>query len=277
MKKIISILSVISLFIPTTAFASRQVRVELNCLELEFDQPAIISENRTLVPLRKIFESLGATVSWDDATRTAISTKGDRTVSITIGTNQLIVNGDTVELDVPAKIINNRTLVPLRAISEAYNCDVLWNDSEGLVDIFDLTFTNSAKSQYSADNGISFTYFTDSEFYKKSEDELSLKSNDVSVTITKEPSVDVEINDEYMEEIKKGLEEFSSLETRWVKKSPTKNLLEIACHNKGNTIFYTYANRDGFSYNLALTAPDGSKSSDLEKIMYVLKTFKNNF
>lgn len=277
MKKIIGLLSLVSLFISSTAYAAREVDVRLNCITLEFDQPAIISENRTMVPLRKIFESLGAQVEWDDLTRTAIATKGERKVSITIGTNQLIVNDEIIELDVPAKIMNNRTLVPLRAISEAFLCDVLWNDTESLVDIFDLTFINSAKAEYNSDNGINFTYFSDSDLIKKSEDELSVKSGDVSATITREPAENVTINDEYIEEIKKGLREFSSLESKWVKKMPEKNILEIACHNKGNTIFYIFAHRDGFSYNLALTAPDGSNPGDLEKIMYVLKTFKNNF
>lgn len=277
MKKIIGLLSLVSLFISSTAYAAREVDVRLNCITLEFDQPAIISENRTMVPLRKIFESLGAQVEWDDLTRTAIATKGERKVSITIGTNQLIVNDEIIELDVPAKIMNNRTLVPLRAISEAFLCDVLWNDTESLVDIFDLTFINSAKAEYNSDNGINFTYFSDSDLIKKSEDELSVKSGDVSATITREPAENVTINDEYIEEIKKGLREFSSLESKWVKKMPKKNILEIACHNKGNTIFYIFAHRDGFSYNLALTAPDGSNPGDLEKIMYVLKTFKNNF
>jgi hypothetical protein len=157
-----------------------------------------------MVPLRKIFESLGAQVEWDDLTRTAIATKGERKVSITIGTNQLIVNDEIIELDVPAKIMNNRTLVPLRAISEAFLCDVLWNDTESLVDIFDLTFINSAKAEYNSDNGINFTYFSDSDLIKKSEDELSVKSGDVSATITREPAENVTINDEYIEEIKKG-------------------------------------------------------------------------
>ena len=277
MKKFICLLSILSLFIPTTVFAARSVRVELNCMELEFDQPAIISENRTLVPLRKIFEGLGATVLWDDSSRTAIATKGERHVSITIGTNQLIVDDEIIELDVPAKIINNRTLVPLRAISEAFWCDVLWNDSESLVEIFDLTFINSTKSEYKSDNGINFTYFADSLLTKKSENELTVKSNDVSVTITKEPAEDIRIDDQYIEEIKKGLEEFSSLKTNLVRKTSAKNLFLIDCYNKGNSIYYMYANKNGFSYNLALTAPDGSNPEDLQKVMYVLKTFENNF
>ena len=277
MKKIIGLISLAGLLFPTITFAAPAPRVELNCIPLEFDQPPIISENRTLVPLRKIFESLGATVEWDDATRTACATKGDKTVSITIGTNQLMVDEKTVELDVPAKIVNNRTLVPLRAISEAFDCEVLWDGEERLVDIFDENFSISEKLQYTSDSRINFTYFSDSEIFQKNESEISVKSGSVSVTITREPSTDVLINDQYIEEIKKGLKEFSTLEIIDVKKSASKNLLKISCYNNGNTIHYIYSYGDGFSYNLALTAPDGSNPEDLEKIMYVLKTFQNNF
>lgn len=277
MKKFAGILPFFAVLLSTSVFAAPAPRVELNCIPLEFDQPPIMSENRTLVPLRKIFESLGATVEWDDITRTACAKKEDRTVSITIGTNQLIVDNETIELDVPAKIVNNRTLVPLRAISEAFDCEVLWDGNERLVDIFDESFNILEKVNYTSDSSINFSYFTDSEISVKSDSEISVKSGNVSVTITKEPSDDVLINDQYIKEIKKGLENFSSLEIGDVRKSATKNLLKISCHNKGNTIHYVYAHKDGVSYNLALTAPDGYSTEDFEKISYVLKTFENNF
>lgn len=277
MKKFLCILSALIIFLPSEVFASRPVKVELNCIPMEFDQPAIVSENRTLVPLRKIFESLGASVSWDDVTRTAKAVKNDKTVSITIGTNELIVDDKVVELDVPAKIVNNRTLVPLRAISEAYDCLVLWDGEERLVDIFDQDFSESEKIDYSADNGINFTYFSDCQLIKESDDNMTVKSNNVSVTVRREPSADVLIDDTYMGEIRKGLSEFANLQLNSLEKAASKNLLLIDCHNNGNSIYYMYAYRDGFSYNLALTAPDSCNIEDLQKILYVLKTFKNKF
>ena len=101
----------------------------------ELDVPAQIVDNRTLVPLRAIFEALGATVEWDEATRTVTSTKGGTTVKLTIGDNKIYVNGVTRELDVPAQIINSRTMVPTRAIAEAYGCAVEWDESARVVTV----------------------------------------------------------------------------------------------------------------------------------------------
>ncbi len=83
MKKIIGILFCIVL-LTFTAFAA-EVTVKLDGKTLEFEQPAVIVEGRTLVPLRGIFEALGANVYWDDATKTVTSVRDDITVKTTIG------------------------------------------------------------------------------------------------------------------------------------------------------------------------------------------------
>ncbi len=93
-----------------------------------YGQAPVIVNDRTLVPLRAIFEAMGADVQWDDATSTATAVRGDITVSISIGSNQLYVNGAAKELDVPAQLINNRTMVPVRAIAEGFGCEVNWSD-----------------------------------------------------------------------------------------------------------------------------------------------------
>ncbi len=108
--------------------------VYLNGSKLEFDQPPVRAfsvesgGDRILVPLRAIFEALGATVEWEDVTRTAIAVKGDTTVTLAIDSNILCVNDEEIELDMPARLINDRTLVPVRAISEAFDCTVDWNE-----------------------------------------------------------------------------------------------------------------------------------------------------
>ena len=102
--------------------------VEVNGKDVNFaDQRPFIKDGRTLVPLRAIFEALGAEVVWNGATRTATSTRGDVTVSLTIDSDIMYVNGKEVTLDVPATIVNDRTVVPVRAISEAFGCKVEWN------------------------------------------------------------------------------------------------------------------------------------------------------
>ena len=103
------------------------ISVRVNAKDIDFDQPPIIVDGRTLVPLRAIFEAMGATVDWDQDTQTVVSELDGIKISLQIGSNVLYRNGEPVELDVPAQVVNNRTLVPARAIAEAYDAYVGWD------------------------------------------------------------------------------------------------------------------------------------------------------
>ncbi|MGO4889563.1 copper amine oxidase N-terminal domain-containing protein [Anaerobacillus sp. MEB173] len=92
-------------------------------------------DDRTLVPLRSIFEELGATVVWDQTTRTVTAYKAGKTVRLTIDSRHTSVNGNHVIIDVPAQIKNDRTLVPLRFVSEAMGGSVDWNSDLGIATI----------------------------------------------------------------------------------------------------------------------------------------------
>jgi len=105
------------------------VTVTLNGTKLEFDQNPVIVDGRTLVPLRKIFEALGASVNWNDSTRTVTSSLGGTTISLTIGSDTMKKNSTSVKLDVPAQIIGDRTMVPVRAVAEAFGVNVGWDDN----------------------------------------------------------------------------------------------------------------------------------------------------
>ena len=89
----------------------------------------VILNDRTMVPMRAIFEELGADVSWDAGTETASGTLDGVTVNITIDKSVMYRNGEAVTLDQPAVIIDGRTLVPVRAISESFGCSVTWDGS----------------------------------------------------------------------------------------------------------------------------------------------------
>ena len=120
-----SILSVVSF-----ADGVKPVTVTLNGNKVDcaaYGQEPTIVEGRTLVPLRAIFEALGASVEWDASTRTVSSTLGDTTVKLTIGEKVLYKNGNAVTLDVPATIMNDRTLVPARAVAESFGVEVSWD------------------------------------------------------------------------------------------------------------------------------------------------------
>lgn len=109
------------------------IRVNIDGQQLLFDvNPQIIS-GRTLVPMGTIFSTLGLTISWDEATRTATGTSEDITIVFTIGSDQALVNGEARTLDVPATIIDGRTLIPLRFLSESLGYNVVWVGDSNLI------------------------------------------------------------------------------------------------------------------------------------------------
>lgn len=112
-----------------------EVKIYLDGNMLEFDQPPIIEDGRTLVPLRAIFEALGAHLDWDGETRTVTAQKEQLEIELQIGSKAAYVNNQPVELDVPGRIVNDRTLVPLRFVSEALGARVDWDGSASIVRI----------------------------------------------------------------------------------------------------------------------------------------------
>lgn len=98
--------------------------------------PYISSENRTLVPIRFISESLGADVKWDDATKTVTVTKGETKIEMVIGSPEYKVNGEAKTMETAPVITQDRTMLPLRAAAEALGQKVYWND--GLIVIGDI-------------------------------------------------------------------------------------------------------------------------------------------
>lgn len=103
------------------------IHLFINQREIYCDQPPVIINGRTLVPMRAIFEALKATVEWDDATRTVTSVRGGTVIQLTIGSDTAFVNSLPNTLDVPAQIISGRTMVPVRFIAESVGASVDWD------------------------------------------------------------------------------------------------------------------------------------------------------
>jgi len=121
---------------PPAAANKQDVKVEVDNKLLAFDVSPFIEKGRVLVPVRALCEALGASVAWDGKTRTVTVKKGDTVVRLTIGSKiaSITEKGVTeVILEVPAKIVNGRTMVPLRLISEAFGAKVDWDDQSHLV------------------------------------------------------------------------------------------------------------------------------------------------
>jgi hypothetical protein len=89
-------------------------------------QPFIDENERTQIPIRAVAEAMDCKVDWDDATETATITKGDTVITITIGSDDLNVNGNITKMDTAAQISDERTYIPVRFVGEALGMNVNW-------------------------------------------------------------------------------------------------------------------------------------------------------
>ncbi len=143
MKKVTAILFSVFLlfgnvFAAETASNQGEIKVMLEGQEIIFaDQQPIIKEGRTLVPARSVFEDMGAVVSWDGESQTVTVKKDEISVQITIGSDILLKNGKEIQTYAPpAEIINDRTMLPLRAVVEAMACYITWASEQNTVHIY---------------------------------------------------------------------------------------------------------------------------------------------
>jgi hypothetical protein len=102
---------------------------------MTFDVPPRIINGSTMVPMRAIFNALGAGVSWDGTARTVTATRGSDVIVLTIGASTATFNGVSRPLNQPAVIVGGSTLVPLRFVSEALGADVRWDGATQTVTI----------------------------------------------------------------------------------------------------------------------------------------------
>ena len=108
---------------------AKEIELYMFGKEIKTDVAPVIENGRTLVPVRAITESgMGADVSWNGKTREVTVVKDDLEIVFTIGEKKVFVNGDTTTLDVPAKLISDRTMIPVRFVGETLNYEVEWDD-----------------------------------------------------------------------------------------------------------------------------------------------------
>jgi hypothetical protein len=137
-RRIFGAASVVFLAAAFMAFSTQPARADavqivVNGSQVQFDQPPIERSGRVFVPLRGVFERLGASVVYDNGLINA--TGNGRTIQLHIGSTRAIVNGQTQVLDVAPFLVGARTLVPLRFISEALGANVQYDNSSRVVSI----------------------------------------------------------------------------------------------------------------------------------------------
>ncbi|SHK39089.1 copper amine oxidase N-terminal domain-containing protein [Tepidibacter formicigenes] len=168
-KRICVFLIFVLLFSLTiTGYAeNNEVKVQLNGEYISFDVNPQIINGTTFVPARTIIEKLGATVKYDESTRTVTAVKEDKTVTLQMDSKvaKIEEDGETVDITLTEspRIINGRTLVPVRFISEAFDTQVGWDSYERAVIIIDYNYltgllentlkTNSPKFYEFLNNG----------------------------------------------------------------------------------------------------------------------------
>lgn len=111
------------------------IKVTLDGELIEFDQEPVAINGRVLVPVRAIYEALGLEVAWDSNINKATGKNDTTQIDIILNQKIAYVNETPVELDVPARAINNRILVPARFIGESLGMKVTWDGANQTVKI----------------------------------------------------------------------------------------------------------------------------------------------
>ncbi|MGB8957371.1 MAG: stalk domain-containing protein, partial [Tumebacillaceae bacterium] len=162
----------------TKALEQPAIQVFIDGKQQTYEQPPVMQNDRTLVPMRGIFETLGAQVLWNEAQNSVAALKGNTRVFLQLGQRLVEKNGLPQLLDVAPQMINDRTMVPMRFVSEALGADVKWDGPNNRVLIttqpqVGTVSTNTLSSQFpypintsyiTNDNNRSFHMRTETRF-----------------------------------------------------------------------------------------------------------------
>ncbi|MEN6461576.1 MAG: ABC transporter substrate-binding protein [Syntrophomonas sp.] len=134
-KRSLCAILIITLLLGFAGPAMAGPTIFLDGQKISFDVSPVLENGRTLIPMREILEKLGANISWDNYTQTVTAITDNTTVKLQIGNNNATVNGQFVQLNVPGKIINGRTMIPVRFLGEVLGASVNWNPDADQINI----------------------------------------------------------------------------------------------------------------------------------------------
>ncbi len=140
-KYILSLVLFLTLLSANVYAEKEEITVRVNNLVIESPVPAQLVNDRTMIPMRSIFEHIGAKVTWMESEKIIFATKGSYFITMQIDNTtmsvQQIENDEIIkiELDSPPFIENGSTLVPVRAVAESLGYSVEWNPQIYTVDI----------------------------------------------------------------------------------------------------------------------------------------------
>ncbi|MBR1735489.1 MAG: hypothetical protein IJ736_00530 [Firmicutes bacterium] len=118
----------------THTYSAEEINITVNGEKIEnYNMIPILFEGRTLVCARDVFTNIGAAIAWDAANKVVIAEKDGKTVKLKINSYDIDVDGNIVKTDFPPKIVNDYTMLPLRAVSEAFGCGVEWDNEKRMI------------------------------------------------------------------------------------------------------------------------------------------------
>ncbi len=153
-KTIIFILVLCMLFSvqPVTATEEtgevKDITVVVGGEKIKCDVAPFMVNDRTMLPVRAVFEAIGAEVSWDESAQKVTAKKENTTVEIVIGSNIIKINGEEKIIDVPAMEKNGRTFVPVRACAEAFGFKVNWYEGANMIKLVEEAWVISREENY---------------------------------------------------------------------------------------------------------------------------------
>ena len=164
-KRILALLCIASLTLPISVSANDEtIHVKVNGQEVTFSrlQP-VIKNGTTLVPIRDVLEAMGVSVTWDADRRKINMKKGGTSASLIIGEKSLTCNNKQTPLDTPAQIINDSTMLPIRAVAEAFGATVGWEDQTNTITIktAPASFTTTTSGLAKEDQSSNFPKYTE--------------------------------------------------------------------------------------------------------------------
>ena len=140
MRKFLYILTILTILYTNTAFCEEyEVKVNVNGNSIASDTPPVLKDKRTFLPLRAILNAIGVeneNIIWWEASNAVEIRHNDTHIFMVIDSSEIIVNDNIYLIDVPAFVTNDRTMVPVRFLSENLNCKVEWNEETFTVDIY---------------------------------------------------------------------------------------------------------------------------------------------
>jgi len=126
-----------------STFSTTHITINVDGQTVHFqDQNPVIVENRTLVPIRGVFEIMDFDIYWDYNNRIVRLTSATHIIVIPADVPHFVVNGEIVTPEVPQRLINNRLMLPLRAIAEATGATAYWDPNGRVADIVTLNHGN---------------------------------------------------------------------------------------------------------------------------------------